>query len=92
MQTDNANHTPAQVMMATGVERPGRPSMGACKLWSGHRELRPARLRGHVQREITIPISPEARGFFAIRPPSGEFPLGKGSRVLPFQPRGYVGR
>ena len=29
MQTDNVNHTPAQVMMATGVERPGRPSMGA---------------------------------------------------------------
>ena len=26
MQTDNVNHTPAQVMMATGVERPGRPS------------------------------------------------------------------
>ena len=29
LQTDNVNHTPAQVMMATGVERPGRPSMGA---------------------------------------------------------------
>ena len=29
MQTDNVNHTPAQVMMATGIERPGRPSMGA---------------------------------------------------------------
>ena len=29
VQTDNVNHTPAQVMMATGVERPGRPSMGA---------------------------------------------------------------
>ena len=29
MQTDNVNHTPAQIMMATGVERPGRPSMGA---------------------------------------------------------------
>ncbi|MFP6886535.1 MAG: DUF1501 domain-containing protein, partial [Opitutales bacterium] len=29
MRTDNVNHTPAQVMMATGVERPGRPSMGA---------------------------------------------------------------
>ena len=29
VRTDNVNHTPAQVMMATGVERPGRPSMGA---------------------------------------------------------------
>jgi hypothetical protein len=29
VHTDNVNHTPAQVMMATGVERPGRPSMGA---------------------------------------------------------------
>jgi hypothetical protein len=29
VQTDNVNHTPAQVMMATGIERPGRPSMGA---------------------------------------------------------------
>jgi len=29
VQTDNVNHTPAQVMMATGVERPGRPSIGS---------------------------------------------------------------
>lgn len=29
VRTDNVNHTPAQVMMASGVERPGRPSMGA---------------------------------------------------------------
>ena len=29
VQTDNVNHTPAQVMMGTGVERPGRPSIGS---------------------------------------------------------------
>ena len=29
VQTDNVNHTPAQVMMSTGVERPGRPSIGS---------------------------------------------------------------
>ena len=29
VQTDNVTHTPAQVMMATGVERPGRPSIGS---------------------------------------------------------------
>ncbi|MFT5129430.1 MAG: hypothetical protein ACI8W8_003052, partial [Rhodothermales bacterium] len=29
MHTDNVNHTPAQVLMGTGFERAGRPSIGA---------------------------------------------------------------
>jgi hypothetical protein len=29
MHTDNVNHTPAQVLMATGFERAGRPSLGS---------------------------------------------------------------
>ena len=29
VQTDNVNNTPAEVMMATDVERPGRPSIGS---------------------------------------------------------------
>jgi hypothetical protein len=29
MKTDNVNHTPARILMATGFEQPGRPSMGS---------------------------------------------------------------
>lgn len=29
VKTDNVNHTPAQILMGTGFEQPGRPSMGS---------------------------------------------------------------
>ncbi|MDH3584715.1 MAG: DUF1501 domain-containing protein, partial [Phycisphaerae bacterium] len=42
MKTDNVNHTPAQILMATGFEQPGRPSMGSWVVYglgSANRDL-----------------------------------------------------
>jgi hypothetical protein len=42
VKTDNVNHTPAQVLMATGFEHAGRPSLGAWVVYglgSGNRDL-----------------------------------------------------
>ena len=72
IQTENGNHPAAVFLMNTGVVIPGKPSMGLLDhLRPGHRESKPARVRGAAR----LPL-PAVQRLAAVgrRIPPGELP------------------